>query len=39
MRALETVYDTITNKFVYHLDVDGEHKELTRDELLPALRA
>jgi oligoendopeptidase F len=33
VRALETVYDTITNKFVYHLDVDGEHKELTRDEL------
>jgi oligoendopeptidase F len=33
VRALETIYDTITNKFVYTLEVDGERKELTRDEL------
>jgi len=33
VRALETVYDTITNKFVYTLEVDGERKQLTRDEL------
>jgi oligoendopeptidase F len=33
VRALETVYDTITNKFVYTLEIDGEKKELTRDEL------
>ena len=33
LRALETVYDTITNKFVYTLKVRGERKQLTRDEL------
>jgi oligoendopeptidase F len=33
VRALETIYDTITNKFLYTLEVDGERKELTRDEL------
>jgi oligoendopeptidase F len=33
VRALETVYDTLTNKFVYTLEVDGERKPLTRDEL------
>ena len=33
LRALETVYDTITNKFVYTLEVRGERKQLTRDEL------
>ncbi|MEP7358626.1 MAG: oligoendopeptidase F, partial [Anaerolineales bacterium] len=32
-RALETIYDTITNKFVYNLEVEGEKKTLTRDEL------
>lgn len=33
VRALETVYDTITNKFAYSLEVNGERKTLTRDEL------
>ncbi len=32
-RALETIYDTITNKFTYTLVIEGEKKTLTRDEL------
>jgi len=31
--ALTTVYDMITNKYVFHLEVDGEVKALTRAEL------
>ncbi len=31
--ALMTVYEMITNKFSYGLEVDGEKKTLTRDEL------
>ena len=32
MRALETVYDTITNKFVYHLQVDGASLQKPKHE-------
>ena len=32
-RALNTIYDTITNRYVFKLEVDGEIKELTRGEL------
>ena len=45
VRALETLYDTLTNKFTFTLDVDGEKKTLTEDALTvyvkhpdPALR-
>jgi len=44
--ALNTLYDSITNRYVFHLEVDGETKELTRGELMtyvhspdPELRA
>jgi oligoendopeptidase F len=46
-RALETLYDTITNRYVFRVEVaDGQVKELTRGELMvyarhhdPELRA
>src|SRR5512141_2354511 len=31
--ALNTLYDAITNRYVFKLDVDGETKELTRGQL------
>jgi oligoendopeptidase F len=44
--ALHNLYDSITNRYVFRLKVDGEVKELTRGELMvyvrgddPALRA
>jgi oligoendopeptidase F len=44
--ALVTLYDAITNRYVFKLDVDGETKELTRGQLMayvqgtdPELRA
>jgi len=44
--ALHNLYDSITNRYVFRLKVDGEEKELTRGELMvyvrgddPALRA
>lgn len=36
--ALVEVYDLVTNKFVFHLDVAGETKQLTRDQLSALLR-
>ncbi len=46
VNALSTLYDTITNRYLFKLQVDGETKELTRGELMvyvrhhdPALRA
>ena len=33
VNALVTLYDMLTNKYVFHLEVGGEAKELTRDEL------
>ncbi len=45
-RAIVNLYNTITNRYVFHLELDGEVKNLTRDELMvyvrnpdPALRA
>ncbi len=32
--AVNTIYDTITNRYVFKLSVDGEEKELTRGELI-----
>ena len=44
--AINTIYDTITNRYVFKLSVNGEVKELTRGELMvyvqqhdPELRA
>ncbi|HTX89703.1 MAG TPA: M3 family oligoendopeptidase [Anaerolineales bacterium] len=36
--ALVTLYDSITNRYVYTLEVDGETKELTRGELMVYVR-
>jgi oligoendopeptidase F len=45
-RAIVNLYDTLTNRYVFHITVDGEVKELTRGEISvyarshdPALRA
>jgi len=32
--AIRTLYDMITNRYTFKLDVEGEEKELTRDELM-----
>ena len=32
--ALETLYDAITNRYVFKLEVDGEIRELTRGQLM-----
>lgn len=37
--ALTTIYDMITNKFVFELEVDGETKKLTRDQLMTHVRS
>ena len=36
--ALITLYDSITNRYVFKLEVDGEVKELTRGELMVYVR-
>lgn len=36
--AMVTLYDMITSKFVFELEVEGEKKELTRDELMTYVR-
>ena len=36
--ALVTLYDAITNRYVYKLDVNGETKEMTRGELMTYVR-
>ncbi len=36
--ALQTVYSSITNRYVFKLEVDGEVKELTRGELMMYVR-
>lgn len=36
--ALNTLYDSITNRYVFKLQVDGETKELTRGQLLPYIQ-
>ena len=37
--ALVTLYDAITNRYVFKLDVDGETKELTRGQLMAYVQA
>ena len=36
--ALNTLYDSITNRYVFKLNVKGEDKELTRGELMALVR-
>lgn len=36
--ALVTLYDSITNRYTFTLEVDGEQKELTRGELMVYVR-
>jgi oligoendopeptidase F len=38
INALMTLYDMITSKFVFELEVAGEKKELTRDQLMTYVR-
>lgn len=38
IRALNTLYDSITNRYTFKLTVDGEEKELTRGELMVYVR-
>jgi oligoendopeptidase F len=33
VRAMNMLYDSITNRYVYKLEVDGEEKEMTRGEI------
>jgi len=37
--AITTLYDMITNKFEFELEVDGEKKQLTRGELMAYVRS
>lgn len=36
--ALDMLYDSITNRYVFHVEVDGETQELTRGELMTLVR-
>lgn len=38
-RAIINLYSTLTNRYVFHLEVDGEKKELTRGELMVYARS
>ena len=38
-RAIMNLYNTFTNRYVFHLQVDGEEKELTRGELMVYVRS
>ncbi|NLB70896.1 MAG: M3 family oligoendopeptidase [Chloroflexi bacterium] len=37
--AMEMLYDSITNRYVFKVDVDGETKEMTRGELMSLVRS
>jgi oligoendopeptidase F len=37
--ALEMLYESITNRYVFKLEIDGEVKELTRGELMSHVRS
>jgi oligoendopeptidase F len=38
MNALRTLYDAITNRYIFKLEVNGEVKELTRGEIMSYVR-
>lgn len=37
-KAIQNLYDTITNRYLFKIEVDGEVKEITRDELAVFVR-
>ncbi len=37
--AIVNLYNTLTNRYVYHVEVDGEKQELTRGELMVLVRS
>lgn len=37
-KAINNLYDTITNRYIFKVEVDGEMKELTRGELMVLVR-
>ncbi len=39
VRAIINLYNTLTNRYIFHLEVDGEIKELTRGELMVFVRS
>jgi oligoendopeptidase F len=39
VRAIVNLYNTLTNRYVFRLEVDGEIKELTRGELMVFVRS
>ena len=39
INAIVTLYDMITNKFVFELEIEGEIKPMTRDELMTHVRS
>lgn len=38
-KAIVNLYNTLTNRYTFHLEVDGETKELTREELMVFMRS
>ncbi len=38
VQALQRIYDTITNRYTFRVEVDGEERELTRGELMSLVR-
>ncbi len=38
VQALQRIYDTITNRYTFRVDVNGEERELTRGELMSLVR-
>lgn len=38
MTALNTLYDSITNRYIFHVEVDGKVVEMTRGELMMHVR-
>ena len=36
--ALITLYDAFTNRYAFHINIDGEEKEMTRGELMSLVR-
>jgi oligoendopeptidase F len=39
VNALTTLYDSMTNRYVFKVEVDGETKEMTRGELMSLVRS
>ncbi|MCX6055716.1 MAG: M3 family oligoendopeptidase [Chloroflexi bacterium] len=39
INALTTLYDSMTNRYVFKMEVDGENREMTRGELMSMVRS